>query len=105
MHLPFRQACTILGTVIHADPHRGVADVGLKAQGMDHGNPSIEGADVLFCSDEHVTFVPHVGVAMVGERVQVVPAHIDPTVAMHDVAWLVRGTEVLDRWPIDLRGW
>ncbi|MFT3855597.1 MAG: alanine racemase [Ilumatobacteraceae bacterium] len=105
MHLPFRQACTILGTVIHADAHRAVADVGLKAQGMDHGNPQIEGADVLFCSDEHVTFVPHVGVATVGERVQVVPAHIDPTMAMHHVAWLVRGTEVLDRWPIDLRGW
>ena len=105
MHLPFRQACSILGTIIHADPHRAVADVGLKALGMDHGNPSIESADVLFCSDEHVTFVPHVGVAEIGERVQVVPAHIDPTMALHSAAWLVRGTEVLDRWPIDLRGW
>ena len=105
MHLPFRQACTILGTIIHADPRRAVADVGLKALGMDHGNPSIESADVLFCSDEHVTFVPHVGVAEIGERVQVVPAHIDPTMALHSAAWLVRGTEVLDRWPIDLRGW
>ena len=91
--------------MIHADPRRAVADVGLKALGMDHGNPSIEQADVLFCSDEHVTFVPHVGVATVGDRVQVVPAHIDPTMALHDAAWLVRGTEVLDRWPIDLRGW
>ncbi len=105
MHLPFRQACTILGTVIHADPHRAVADVGLKALGMDHGNPSIEQADVLFCSDEHVTFVPHVGVAAAGDRVQVVPAHIDPTMALHEAVWLVRGNEVLDRWPIDLRGW
>jgi D-threonine aldolase len=105
MHLPFRQACTVVGTVIHADPRRAVADVGLKALGMDHGNPSIEQADVLFCSDEHVTFVPHVGVAAVGDRVQVVPAHIDPTMALHEVAWLVRGAEVLDRWPIDLRGW
>ena len=105
MHLPFRQACTVIGTVIHADPRRAVADVGLKALGMDHGNPSIEQADVLFCSDEHITFVPHVGVAAVGDRVQVVPAHIDPTMALHETAWLVRGAEVLDRWPIDLRGW
>jgi D-serine deaminase-like pyridoxal phosphate-dependent protein len=44
-------------------------------------------------------------VAEVGDRVRVVPAHIDPTMAMHAVAWLVRGQEVLDRWPIDLRGW
>ena len=39
---------------------------------------------MLFCSDEHVTFVPHVGVAEVGDRVQVVPAHIDPTMALHE---------------------
>ncbi|MEO5900334.1 MAG: alanine racemase [Ilumatobacteraceae bacterium] len=105
LHLPFQQACFVLGTVIAARPTRAVADVGLKALGMDHGNPSIDGADVSFCSDEHVTFVPNVGVAAVGDRVQVIPAHIDPTMAMHDAAWLVRGSEVLDRWPIDLRGW
>lgn len=79
--------------------------VEVQALGMDHGNPTIDQADVWFCSDEHVTFVPHTGVIAVGERVQVVPAHIDPTVAMHEVAWLVRGHEVIDRWPIDLRGW
>ena len=60
---------------------------------------------MLFCSDEHVTFVPNVGVAELGARVQVVPAHIDPTMALHDTAWLVRGDEVLDNWAIDLRGW
>jgi len=107
---PFQQACFVVGTVISANPRFAVADVGLKAMGMDHGNPSIaefdgSGADVWFLSDEHITFVPHVGVASVGERVWVVPAHIDPTMAMHDVAWLVRGHEVIDRWPIDLRGW
>jgi D-serine deaminase-like pyridoxal phosphate-dependent protein len=41
----------------------------------------------------------------VGSRVRVIPAHVDPTMAMHDHLWLVRGDEVLDRWPIDLRGW
>ncbi len=25
---------------------------------MDHGDPTIEGATVWFCSDEHVTFDP-----------------------------------------------
>jgi hypothetical protein len=24
---------------------------------------------------------------------------------MHEHMWLVRGDDVLDRWPIDLRGW
>ena len=107
---PFEQAAFVLGTVLSATPRFAVADVGLKAMGMDHGNPAVEtldgqGADVWFLSDEHVTFVPHTGVASVGDRVRVVPAHIDPTMAMHEVAWLVRGHEVIDRWPIDLRGW
>ena len=107
---PFQQACFVIGTVLSATPKFAVADVGLKAMGMDHGNPSVEtldgqGADVWFLSDEHVTFVPHSGVAAVGDRIRVVPAHIDPTMAMHEAAWLVRGNEVLDRWPIDLRWW
>jgi D-threonine aldolase len=101
---PFRQACTVLATVIASNDAYAVADAGLKTQGMDHGNPSIHGATVRFLSDEHVTFVPDTKLA-IGDRVQVIPAHIDPTMAMHEVAWLVRGDDVLDRWPIDLRGW
>jgi D-serine deaminase-like pyridoxal phosphate-dependent protein len=75
---------------------------------MDHGNPSIEGHDVWFCSDEHVTFAPGAGDPVQlrpGDRVQVTPAHIDPTVSQHEAMWLVRGDEVVDRWPVDLRGW
>jgi D-threonine aldolase len=104
--LPFGQACFVIGTVISATAERAVADVGLKALGMDHGNPAIEAARVWFCSDEHVTFA-RVDAAQPrpGDRVRVIPAHIDPTMAMHETAWIVRGDEVVDRWPIDLRGW
>ena len=107
---PFVQACFVIGTVVSANAKFAVADVGLKAMGMDHGNPSLEtfdglGADVWFLSDEHITFVPHAGVANVGERIRVAPAHIDPTMALHETAWLVQGHEVVDRWSIDLRGW
>ena len=108
LQLPFEQACVVLGTVISANASHAVADVGLKALGMDHGNPSITGAAVWFCSDEHITFATSTAdrpTPRVGERVRVVPAHIDPTMAMHEHAWLVRGDEVIDRWPIDLRGW
>ena len=108
--LPFRQACWVIGTVIAATPKYAVADVGLKAMAMDHGNPTVEtldgnGADVWFLSDEHVTFVPHTGVAAIGDRIHVIPAHIDPTMALHETAWLVSGHEVIEPWPIDLRGW
>jgi D-threonine aldolase len=34
-----------------------------------------------------------------------VPAHIDPTMACHERAYLFSGDAVIDVWPIDLRGW
>jgi D-threonine aldolase len=58
----FRQALFVEATVISTcasgpggRPY-AVADAGLKAFGMDHGNPLLPGADVWFCSDEHVNF-------------------------------------------------
>ncbi len=104
--VPYEQALTVLGTVVSVAPQWAVADVGLKALGMDHGNPAVPGGDVLFCSDEHVTFVPREGEAVaVGQHVRVVPAHVDPTVAYHETLWLVDGDEVIESWPVDLRGW
>jgi D-serine deaminase-like pyridoxal phosphate-dependent protein len=71
---------------------------------MDHGNPSIDGGTVWFCSDEHVTFSGVDGLAP-GDHVLVRPAHVDPTLALHERLHIVRGEEVLDVWEIDLRGW
>jgi D-threonine aldolase len=102
--LPFRQALTILATVVSVSSGWAVADCGTKALGMDHGNPTIEGAEVWFCSDEHLTFAPGVPVR-VGDRVRVVPSHVDPTVANHERMHVVDGEEVVETWPVDLRGW
>jgi D-serine deaminase-like pyridoxal phosphate-dependent protein len=102
--LPFRSALCALARVISVSPGFAVADCGLKALGMDHGKPSIDGARVLFCSDEHVTFVPEAR-RRVGELVRVWPAHVDPTVAYHERLHLVEGEQVLETWAVDLRGW
>jgi D-serine deaminase-like pyridoxal phosphate-dependent protein len=102
--LPFRPALSVLATVISAGASHAVADCGLKALGMDHGGPAIDGAKVWFCSDEHVTFAPEAPLR-VGARVRVWPAHVDPTVAYHERMHLVEGDEVLESWPVDLRGW
>ncbi len=130
--LPFRQALTVLATVVSVTDHVGslvgwaVADVGLKALGMDHGNPTVKAlsaaqrgdtaatgseqchpaatGQVWFVSDEHLTFAPAAPLA-VGDRVSVEPAHVDPTVALHERMHVVRGEEVLDTWAVDLRGW
>ena len=76
-----------------------VADAGLKALGMDHGNPSIAAVgDVWFCSDEHITFGPR-RPPQSATACASMPAHVDPTVADHEAMWVVDGDEVVDRWP------
>jgi D-serine deaminase-like pyridoxal phosphate-dependent protein len=112
--LPFQQALFVQATVISASAGHAVADAGLKAFGMDHGEPTVEGCDVFFTSDEHVTFTwseGHTGPPHVGDRVRLLPAHVDPTVAYHERMWVIDagdpegGGEVVDAWPVDLRNW
>jgi D-serine deaminase-like pyridoxal phosphate-dependent protein len=114
--LPFHQAVFVIGTVISQGDGWFVADVGLKSLGMDHGNPTIPGAAVWFCSDEHVTFsLSEVTPTLsIGDRVVVIPAHVDPTVSQHEEMLIVEGridhgsrmeAQVVDTWAVDLRGW
>jgi D-serine deaminase-like pyridoxal phosphate-dependent protein len=104
LDLPFRQALSVLSTVISVSPDWAVADCGLKSLGMDHGNPTVEGGTVWYCSDEHVTFGPTQRVR-VGDRIRVLPAHVDPTVAYHGTMHVLRDDEIIDVLPVDLRGW
>jgi D-serine deaminase-like pyridoxal phosphate-dependent protein len=110
--LPFEQALFVLGRVISTSTsvsgEWAVADVGLKSLSLDHGLPRIDGYDVWFCSDEHTTFRRLEGgrnLPGVGERIRVAPSHVDPTVALHDAMYLIDGEDVLEEWPIDMRGW
>jgi D-serine deaminase-like pyridoxal phosphate-dependent protein len=105
--LPFRQVLWVEATVV-SESARGwfVADCGLKSLGMDHGDPSVDSGEVLFCSDEHVTIQPEPGHAPhVGDRVRIWPAHVDPTVALHERMHILDGEDVIDTWAVDLRGW
>ena len=131
LDLPFEQALYVVGTVISASDGWAVIDVGLKSLGMDHGNPTIDGASVWFCSDEHITFSMKDGrpLPSIGNRVIVQPAHVDPTIALHEVIHVVdqipmigvlssgtdtsetvaggkvAGGKVIDVWPVNLRHW
>jgi D-serine deaminase-like pyridoxal phosphate-dependent protein len=104
--LPFKQALSVLATVISvSSAGYAVANCGLKSLGMDHGKPDIEGGGlVMIVSDEHITFVPENPV-VVGDRIRVLPSHVDPTVAYHERMHLVSDGEVLESWDVDLRGW
>jgi D-threonine aldolase len=104
----FVPALALESTVISVSQRWAVCDAGLKSLGMDHGNPTFvdDGYEVLVVSDEHVTFTWGDGATpRVGDRVRLIPAHVDPTVAYHERLHLVRGDQVVDVWPVDLRGW
>ena len=112
LDLPFQPALGVLATVISVNAGGWIiADAGLKAFGMDHGDPSWDGGEVLLCSDEHVTLSPASPADhAVGDRVALTPAHVDPTVAKHQQMWVTAGkyepgAAIIDQWPIDLRHW
>ncbi len=103
---PFDIAVSVLASVVSVTPgSRAVVDAGLKAFGLDKGRPVLAGGDILRCSDEHIVIDDPRSEYRLGDRVQLVPTHLDPTVARHERFWVVDGTDVVDMWPIDLRHW
>jgi D-serine deaminase-like pyridoxal phosphate-dependent protein len=107
-HAPdFENALFVQTTVISKNDRWGVLDAGLKAFGMDHGDPKVlDVGDCWFVSDEHITFgLAEGSTVKVGDRVRVVPAHVDPTVSQHERLHVVDGDEVIEVWDVDLRGW
>jgi D-serine deaminase-like pyridoxal phosphate-dependent protein len=106
LDVPFKPALFVLCRVISVSQSGyAVANGGLKALGMDHGNPEMtDGHTVWFVSDEHTTFGPSTPVA-VGDLVRLIPAHVDPTVAYHERMHVIDRDDVLESWPVDLRGW
>jgi len=108
--LPFEQAFSVLGTVL-SRPSTGmcVADCGHKACTMDHGNPAvkgIEGANVVFLADEHALISLPPGSAIEpGQRIELWPSHIDPTINLHDALYAAEGDRVIDVWPVAARGY
>jgi D-serine deaminase-like pyridoxal phosphate-dependent protein len=108
--LPFEQALSILSTVLSRPrPEQCATDAGLKACAVDHGNPSVkdvEGASVLFLSDEHATVaLPPESAIAPGDRIELWPSHIDPTINLHDALFALAGDDVAEVWPVAARGY
>lgn len=103
--LPFEHALAVLGTVISRPAaERCVADSGHKACSKDHGHPAVKniaGASVAALNDEHATITLPPGCAVkVGDRIQLLPSHIDPTINLHDVLYALEGDAVVGVWPV-----
>jgi D-serine deaminase-like pyridoxal phosphate-dependent protein len=108
--VPFEQAFWALGTVISRPaPTWCVADCGHKAVTKDHALPAvadIPGARITALNDEHaVVALPAEAAVTIGDRLRLVPSHIDPTLNLHDVLYAVEGDRVVDVWEIAARGY
>jgi D-serine deaminase-like pyridoxal phosphate-dependent protein len=110
----FEHALFIATTVMSATaPDRAVLDAGHKTAAVDSGLPEIwqrDGIVYQSANDEHgLLSVSSDAVApSLGERIWLVPGHIDPTVNLHDWYVGVRGglaNGVVEKvWPVAARG-
>jgi len=87
-------------------------DAGLKCFATEGPQPEVmsggpPGATYAYAGDEHgrLFFTPGTHpVPALGERIELVTPHCDPTVNLHDFYHLVRGDTLVDIWPVDARG-
>jgi D-serine deaminase-like pyridoxal phosphate-dependent protein len=76
---------------------------------MDSGLAGIRaptGGSVSGQSDEHMVVAVADGAAgfSIGDRVRLIPGHVDPTFNLHDWVVCFSGDIVADIWPISARG-
>lgn len=107
LDLGFRQAVFCVATIIsRRDSFSAVIDAGLKQLSEDAGFPvpTDPRLSVMGMSDEHCRLSVNPQARYeIGDRVTLIPSHIDPTMNLHDAAFVnVDGT--LTMWPIDRRG-
>jgi D-serine deaminase-like pyridoxal phosphate-dependent protein len=102
----FAHALFVLTTVMSRAQDRAVVDAGLKASSVDSGMPGIwqrDGLRYARASDEHGV-IEGGPLPTLGEKLQLVPGHCDPTINLYDWYVCVRRGVVEALWPITARG-
>ena len=102
----FEHALFVLTTVMSRAPDRAIVDAGLKASSVDSGMPTVwrrEGLRYTKASDEH-GWIEGGPLPALGEKLELVPGHCDPTVNLYDWYVCVRRGVVEALWPITARG-
>ncbi|OOF93068.1 hypothetical protein ASPCADRAFT_209698 [Aspergillus carbonarius ITEM 5010] len=105
----YSNSLTLLSTVISKQGDRKVTiDAGLKSLTTDSGlaeckDPRYKHQNL---GDEHGSLSWDKGVPNleVGDRVEMIPSHIDPTINLHDVYYAYRNGIIEEIWPVDTRG-
>ena len=106
----FKNALTVLTTVVSTPPGFAIVDGGYKAFSTDRPftpRPiDLAGVSYGWAGDEHgrLDLAQSPKQLKVGDRVAFIPPHCDPTVNLYDQIYALRGDRVEAVWPIAARG-
>jgi D-serine deaminase-like pyridoxal phosphate-dependent protein len=101
----FRNALSVLTTIISSRQDYVVIDAGLKSMGNEFGLPVIAGAPeakARYIAEEHVPFDNFC--APVGSKWHLVPSHGCTTCNLHRRLWIARKDMIEAFWPIEASG-
>jgi D-serine deaminase-like pyridoxal phosphate-dependent protein len=108
--LDFRRSLTVLATVISANHEKFVTvDAGLKAFSTDRGYgpeaANLPGTGYRWGGDEfgYVDVAGDTAAPKLGDRIEFIPPHCDPTVNLYDRIHACRGESVEAIWPVMAR--
>ncbi|KAF2257269.1 hypothetical protein BU26DRAFT_414047 [Trematosphaeria pertusa] len=104
----YSNSLTILATVISKQGPKSVTiDAGLKSLTTDSGLAECKTVGYTYgvLGDEHGSLSWTDGPDLkVGDRVEMIPSHIDPTINLHDFYYAHRNGIIEEIWPVDARG-
>ncbi|KAJ5083213.1 hypothetical protein N7456_012640 [Penicillium angulare] len=105
----YSNSLTLLSTVISQQgPKIVTIDTGLKSLTTDSGLAECKDSRYAYgvLGDEHGSLSWETGTPIlgVGDRVEMIPSHIDPTVNLHDFYFAHRKGIIEEIWPVDSRG-
>jgi 3-hydroxy-D-aspartate aldolase len=108
----FEPALFVQATVVNAwRPDFAVVNAGYKSFATEGGppvvrSPKLSGAAYRLMGDEHggVSYDPAGGHLKLGDALEFLAPHCDPTINLYDFYHCVRGDTLVDIWPVDARG-
>ena len=104
--LAFRNALTVLATVIHKRPGTAITDAGIKVCPTDQGQPDIKGFPELkvVLNEEHGIITDADDTLEYLQKIEYIPGHCCTAVNAHDRYFCVRNGILETTWPIAGRG-
>lgn len=104
--MPFKNALSVLATVIHKRPGYAVTDAGLKVCSPDRGISILKNYPHLKISldEEHGNIMDEKDELSYLQKIEYIPSHCCSTVNLYDRFYCIRNNILEAIWPISARG-